>query len=124
GREAREAGRLFRRNVQEHAEPLFRALSESGALAECRFGDAAAPQGPGDLRAWAAGKALVAAKSLPADAPLLASDDLVGEILLTFDRLLPAYACAVAAEPLAFLERRAGGADGPRFTEADFCHAT
>src|SRR5205823_7968912 len=35
GREARVAGRLFRRNVQEHAEPLFRALSVRGALTEC-----------------------------------------------------------------------------------------
>src|SRR5205807_2168409 len=36
--------------------------------------------------------------------------DLAGEIILTFDRLLPAYACAVAENPLALLQRR-GGAD-------------
>ena len=65
--------------------------------------------GPDDLRAWAAGKSLVAAKSLPPDHPLLASDELVGDILLTFDRLLPAYACAVQAEPLPFLGGRTAG---------------
>jgi hypothetical protein len=129
GREARAAGRLLRRNVQEHAEPLFRALADSGALGDCRFGaddgPPAALAGPDDLRPWAAGKSLVAAKSLPPDHPLLASDELVGDILLTFDRLLPAYACAVQAEPLPFLSgRTAGEGPAPRFGSADFCRAT
>jgi hypothetical protein len=130
GRAAREAGRLFRRNVQEHAELLCRALRETGAAADCRFGsdeDGTPPLAltdPGDLRAWAAGKALVAARSLPADAPLLAGDDLVGDILLTFDRLLPAYACAVLSDPRPLLERRAGGRTGPGFTATDFRRST
>jgi hypothetical protein len=129
GREARSAGRLLRRNVQEHAEPLFRALADAGALGECRFaaddGPPAALGGPDDLRAWAAGKSLAAAKSLPPGHPLLASDELVGDILLTFDRLLPAYACAVQAEPLTFLAGRGAGAGpAPRFSAADFCRAT
>jgi hypothetical protein len=133
GRQAREAGRLFRRNVQEHAEPLARALAASGAAAGCRFGcEEGAPArpagpltGPGDLRAWAAGKGLVAEWTLPRDAPLLAGDDLVGEILLTFDRLLPAYACAVAADPRPLLERRLGGAGGgDGFDADDFRRAT
>jgi uncharacterized protein (DUF2461 family) len=38
GRKAREAGRRFRRHVQDHAELLHRALADSGALSECRFG--------------------------------------------------------------------------------------
>jgi 5-methylcytosine-specific restriction enzyme B len=129
GREARSAGRLMRRNVQEHAEPLFRALAGAGALGDCRFGTddgpAAVLGGPDDLRAWAAGKSLVAAKSLPPDHPLLTSDELVGEVLLTFDRLLPAYACAVQAEPLAFLGGRTPGTSpATRFDAADFCRAT
>jgi hypothetical protein len=131
GRAAREAGRLFRRNIQEHAELLCRALRVTGAAAECRFGSdedgapATALAGPGDLRAWAAGKALVAARSLPADAPLLTADDLVGDILLTFDRLLPAYACAVLADPRPLLERRLGaGRAGQGFGADDFRRAT
>jgi MoxR-like ATPase/uncharacterized protein (DUF2461 family) len=129
GREARAAGRLLRRNVQEHAEPLFRALADAGALCECRFGDEEDPtttlSGPDDLRAWATGKSLLAAKSLPPNHALLASDELVGDILLTFDRLLPAYACAVQAEPLAFLNGRTTEANhAARFSAADFFRAT
>jgi hypothetical protein len=131
GREAREANRLFRRNIQVHAEPLYRALAGSGALAECLFGASEdgsgglRPTNPGDLRSWAIGKALVAAKVVPHDLPLLAGDELVGDILLTFDRLLPAYACAVEAEPETILERRGGGPRaGDRFTEKDFHRAT
>jgi 5-methylcytosine-specific restriction protein B len=131
GRAARAAGRLFRRNVQEHAELLCRALRDTGAAAECRFGsdEEGAPgtalTGPGDLRAWAAGKALVAARSLPADAPLLTGDDLVGDILLTFDRLLPAYACAVLEDPRPLLQRRLGtGRPGHGYGADDFRRAT
>ena len=60
-----------------------------------------------------------------ADAPLLAGDELAGEILLTFDRLLPAFACAVEDDPLPFLSVP-GSATRPasRFTEADFRRAT
>jgi hypothetical protein len=129
GRDARSAGRLLRRNVQLHADPLFRALADGGALGECRFGEDDEPgttlRGPDDVRAWAAGKALVAAKSLPPSHALLTSDELVGDILLTFDRLLPAYACAVQAEPLPFFNGRAtSGSPAMRFGEPDFCRAT
>ncbi len=131
GREAREASRLFRRNVQEHAGPLYRALCQGGATGGCVFGSAddladGRPLGsPEDLRAWAAAKALVAGKALPAGSPLLASDDLVGEILLTFDRLLPAYACAAESDPAPLLARRAGGGSGAGgYTEADFLRDT
>jgi hypothetical protein len=103
GRRAREAGRLFRRNVQLHAEPLYRALAATDALKRCRFlGDDGRPieiAGPADLRKWATGKALVAERLIPSDSPHVRSDDLVGEILLTFDRLLPAYRCAVEDDP-------------------------
>ncbi len=113
GREARDAGRLFRRNVQGHAELLHRALCASGAVADCQFGHGeglgAALGNAGDLRAWAAGKSLLAGKFVPAGAALLAADELVGEILLTFDRLLPAYVCATTADPVGPLTQRAGG---------------
>jgi MoxR-like ATPase len=130
GRTAREAGRLFRRHVQDHAELLFRALCASGALTECRFGAtedltaATVPAGPSDLRAWAASKSLVVAKPVPAHSPLLTSDELVGDILLTFDRLLPAYVCAVDSDPQARLAGRAGADGGEEFTEADFRRLT
>ena len=129
GREAREAGRLLRRHVQEHAEDLFRALRQSGALGDCRFGtaedSAPGPLGsPADLRTWAAGKSLAACKTLPPGHPLLISDELVGDILLTFDRLLPAYACAVLADPLPFLADRAGPLSGGGYSAADFRRET
>ena len=107
GPRAREAGRTFRRNVQEHGEALFRALHASGALSDAVFaadgGSAKPVTTPAELRAWAAGKTLFAGKRAAPDAELLRSDDFVGEVLLTFDRLLPAYACAVEADPRAHL---------------------
>jgi 5-methylcytosine-specific restriction protein B len=130
GREARAAGRQFRLNVQEHAELLFPALEAGGAFAACRFGHGDNPTGalpvasPGGLRAWAAGKSLVAAKYLDPTDPLLAGDDLVGDVLLTFDRLLPAYACAVEADPRPLLERRAGRTSAGGAGDAEFCRLT
>jgi len=38
------------------------------------------PAGAGDLRAWAAGKTACGARLLAAGNPLLASDELVGDI--------------------------------------------
>jgi MoxR-like ATPase/uncharacterized protein (DUF2461 family) len=131
GRTAREAGRRFRRHVQDHAELVYRALGDSGALAQCRFAvdddllKGATPAGPADLRAWAAAKSLAIAKTVPADSPLLACDELVGDILLTFDRLMPAYICAVEDDPQPDLARRAGTLGGAeRYTEPDFRRAT
>jgi hypothetical protein len=131
GRRAKAAGERFRRNVAEHAEVLCRALDRSAALAECTFGDAdgnplaEAPASPDGLRRWAAGKSLQAARTLPADSRLLTSDELVGDILLTFDRLLPAYLCAVEADPLPALLRRAGPEPSKGgFADVDFCRAT
>ncbi|MBV9122270.1 MAG: DUF2461 family protein, partial [Planctomycetes bacterium] len=131
GRQALEPGRLFRRHVQEHGDLLYGALSAGGAVDECRFGDADHPaealslSGPEDLRTWAAGKSLMAARFVPANDPLLTSEDLPGAIVLTWDRLLAAYVCAVDPDPLPRLARRAGmaGPDG-RYTAADFHRAT
>jgi 5-methylcytosine-specific restriction enzyme B len=131
GRRARVAGRQFRHAVREHSQLLFQALAAGEAFAHCRFGrsedlsDAVVPSGPAELCEWADGKVLVVGKYLPANDPLLMSEDVVGEILLTFDRLLPAYACAIADDPLPLLNRRAGR---PYERETDhvgsFCRAT
>jgi uncharacterized protein (DUF2461 family) len=114
GRTARDAGKQFRRNVQEHAELFFRALEASAALRECQFwtgddlGTAFPVRSAVDLRAWAAHKTLAIGKCLAPDAPLLREDALIGEVLLTFDRVLPAFACAAEADPRALLTQRAG----------------
>lgn len=132
GADAREAAALFRQNVAKSGELLFTALDHGGALADCRFGtedvaqpdpDAAfvAPANPAALAEWAGHKVLVAAKTLSPDAALLRTDDLVGDILLTFDRLVPAYACAIESDPRPLLARRAGCAEGFReYTAVDF----
>jgi MoxR-like ATPase len=66
----------------------------------------------------------VAAKTVPADAALLGTEELAGDILLTFDRLLPAYACALDDGAVTLLERRAGLDDNQPYSEADFFRAT
>ncbi len=130
GRKAGDACARFRDNVGKYADLLYRTLRDGGALAACRFGRAEggdAPHGvagPDDLRAWAEGRSFEVAVDLPADAPILGGDELAGEVLLTFDRLLPAFACAVEDDPLPFLAGRAGPAAGERFTDADFRRTT
>lgn len=114
GRAARDAGKQFRKNLQEHGEALFRALEIGNVFTECRFWTnddctAALPvKTAADLRAWAVHKTIAVGKWLPPETSLLRHDELVGEILLTFDRLLPCWACAVEADPRAWLARRAG----------------
>jgi MoxR-like ATPase len=131
GRNAREAGKQFRRNLQEHAEAIFRALQTGDVFAECRFwsGDDLTTEIPvksvADLRAWAVNKTIAVGKHLSADAPLLRRDELAGDILLTFDRLLPAFACAAEVDPRALLARRAGHAESePPYDPASFHHET
>jgi hypothetical protein len=119
-----EVGERFRHALSEYGATLYRALERNGVVDECTF-NGQRLAGPTGLQEWADGRELVIAKWLPADAALLEADDLVGEILLTLDRLLPAYACAVEVVPLPFLRRHAGvpGAEG-EFTERDFEAAT
>ncbi|MDB5312291.1 MAG: hypothetical protein JWO38_6493 [Gemmataceae bacterium] len=131
GRSAREAGKQFRRNVQEHAEVIHAALAAGGVFDECRFwagddlGSQVAVRTAADLRQWAANKTLGVGKHIPSDAPLLRRDELVGEILLTFDRLVPAFACAAELDPRPLLSRRAGATDGgPPFDRAAFTRET
>lgn len=114
GHSAGAARARFRTGVQSHPEKLYAALSAGGAVEHCGFGqeedhsDATSLTDMVRLQAWSTGKSPVAAKWLTVDEPLTAREDLVGDILLTFDRLLPAYACAVADDPLPLLARRAG----------------
>ncbi len=130
GRKAKDACRRFRANSDKYGDLLYRTLHDGGALAGCHFGradvaDAACTiTGPDDLRQWAEGRSFEIACELPTDAPLLTGDALAGEILLTFDRLLPAYVCAVEDDPLPFLASRAGADSGNRYSEADFRRAT
>lgn len=119
GRSAREAGGQFRKAIQEHGEAVFAALAPGQLLDGCRFwaGDDLASEvavkSAADLRAWATNKTIAAGVHRgPAD-PVLRSDDLSGEVLLTFDRLLPLFACAADADPRPLLTRRAGSPDDP-----------
>lgn len=131
GRTARDAGKQFRKNLQEYAGAIFRALQTGDALAECRFwaGDDLSTEvpvkAPADLRAWAVHKTIAVGKYLAPDAPLLRRDELAGDILLTFDRLLPAFAAAAEADPLPLLARRAGAPVGePHYDPASFHRET
>ncbi|MBA4189622.1 MAG: hypothetical protein C0467_16680 [Planctomycetaceae bacterium] len=119
GRTAREAGGQFRKAIQEHGEAVFRALAPGHLLDGCHFwtGDDLASEvvmkSPADLRAWATNKTIAAGiHRSPAD-PVLRGDDLPGEVLLTFDRLLPLFACAAEPDPRPLLMRRAGSPDSP-----------
>src|SRR5262249_32979822 len=105
GRAARAARARLPAGADRHAETIFRLPGDSGAPAACRFGlaDLTATHvpldGPDALRAWARGRSAEASCALAADDPLLAGDELVGRIALTFDRLLPLYACCVEDDP-------------------------
>jgi 5-methylcytosine-specific restriction protein B len=137
GRKARSLLPHFRQQVHRHAELLFRVLRDRGALQDCHFGPAdSASQdrrdaGPtviaaaDDLRAWSEGRSFEVSRALPAEAALMSSEELAGEIVLTFDRLLPLYACAVEKDASAFLVRCLGGTlQGGPYNESDFQRAT
>ncbi len=131
GRKARALLPRFCQQVRRNAELLFRALRDRGALQDCRFGPAdsgepgCAIATAGDLRVWSEGRSFEVSRSLSAEAALLPGDELAGEILLTFDRLLPLYACAIEDDAQAFLLRCLGGArSGEPYTESDFQQAT
>lgn len=131
GRSARDAGKQFRRNIQEYAEAIFRALQTGNVFAECRFWTSddftteVPVQSAADLRAWAVHKTLAIGKHLKPESPLVRRDELTGEVLLTFDRLLPAFACAAEPDPRPLLSRRAGAPEGaPLYDPASFHRET
>jgi MoxR-like ATPase len=106
GSAAHAAHDLLRAAIERDGETLFRRLQENGALAGCKFGLADLPESHrpietvADLREWASGRTMEASRTLTPTDPLLTGEDLVGEVILTFDRLLPLYAAAVTDEPL------------------------
>jgi MoxR-like ATPase/uncharacterized protein (DUF2461 family) len=119
-RTAREAGGQFRKAIQEHGEAVFRAMAPGQLLDGCRFwvGDDLASEvvvkSAADLRAWSTNKTIAAGVHRgPAD-PVLRTDDLPGEVLLTFDRLLPLFACAAETDPRPLLARRGGSSPDSR----------
>jgi hypothetical protein len=96
GRSAKEAGQLFRENIHQHAEALAQCVpfGEFQFWTADDFSTQKLVRSPAELREWANGKSLAVGKWLPADSPLLRSDELVGEVMLAFDRLVPLFACA------------------------------
>ncbi len=119
GRSARAAGGQFRKAIQEHGEAVFRALLPGLRLGDCRFWTGEDLQtevslrSPAELRAWATHKTIAAGVHRKPDDPVLRGEDLPGEVLLTFDRLLPLFACAAESDPRPLLTRRAGTLDDP-----------
>jgi MoxR-like ATPase/uncharacterized protein (DUF2461 family) len=124
GRKGGDALRRFRQQVEERADHLFRAVNENGARSTCTFSTDEGPYSPlpldsaADLRRWAASRSIAVSCFQPASAAVLESDEFVGEVLLTFDRLVPLYACAATDDPGELLARSARA--GPGYTAADF----
>jgi hypothetical protein len=137
-RSAKAALVQFGRNAQEHAQALFTALEEGGMLEHCHAppatnkslrADFRAPglelkkstiRNPLELAGWAMGRSITIARHLPSDSPLLRNDDLVGEILMTFEHLLPAYACAAATDPSPWLQSGQARSWPTSFHDEDF----
>jgi len=131
GRKARSILPQFRRQVRLHADLLFRALRDRGVLHDCRFGAVDTSEmgqsitNADDLRLWSEGRSFEVSRTVSPQAALVSGDELAGEILLTFDRLLPLYACALEDDAHAFLVRCLGGSiTGEPYTEGDFQRAT
>lgn len=130
GRSAGTARQVFRQNLERHGEQVWSALASQGldSLAFMNADDFSVgprPEGADSLRAWAANPAWVVGKVVPADQALLHRDELLGDILLTFARVLPLFACATEADVGPWLQReypdlRTSG----KFGAAEFCSAT
>src|SRR5262249_19254330 len=104
----------FQHNAEQHCQGLFDALHHRGAFEHFVFSHEVAQKksvhlaignsqsairNPLELAGWAMGKSLTIVRFLPRDSILLRWDDLVGEIQLGWEELLPAYACAVEPDP-------------------------
>ncbi|HLW68201.1 MAG TPA: DUF2461 family protein [Gemmataceae bacterium] len=127
----------FHKNFEQHIESLFRSLGENDLLAHClpppRKRESlhsafriphVAPRNALELAGWAMGRSITIARHLPPDSPLLRHDDLVGEILMLFERLSPIYACAIEADPTRWF---AGPTEHPsivNFRDEDFQRQT
>jgi 5-methylcytosine-specific restriction enzyme B len=126
GASGRVARQQLRQRLLSCADSLYESLTARDTFAGCRLhGAALHPEGlqphtADDFRIWLSGKDLAISRALPPDSPLLSGEDLVGDVLLTFDRLLPLYACAAGTavpEPSSWTEPG-------RYTEADFIRDT
>ena len=103
GASNRASRQQLRGRLLARAEALYQTLHERGAFAEGRLHSATRPEGQpatcaDDFQRWLGGRDLALARTLPPDSPVLVGEDLVGDILLTFDRLLPLYACAAGTD--------------------------
>jgi 5-methylcytosine-specific restriction enzyme B len=128
----------FRKNFEQHVERLFDQLSQSGLLENClprpgkreslhsafRISNSPFPRNPLELSGWAMGRSITIARHLPLDSALLRQDDLVGEILMMFERLLPVYACAVETDPSRWLNGQSECLPAVSFRDEDFQRKT
>jgi hypothetical protein len=128
----------FRANAEQHIERLFDLLKQSDMLQHClpalrrkdslhsafHTPQAACPRNVLELAGWATGRSITIARHLSEDSALLRQDDLIGEILLTFERLLPVYACAVETEPGRWLNCHCERSPVPGNLEEDFRRRT
>ena len=113
GKSAREHRARLLTNLRVHGTAVWKLLHDNGASEACSFGTTDAPalrplSSPDDLLGWAGQRTLEVSTGRPANDNLLSQEQLVGEIVLTFDRLLPLFACAVEADPRAALARLGG----------------
>jgi 5-methylcytosine-specific restriction protein B len=131
GSSAKDERLALRASIERHGESLFRQLLDNGALSHCRFGLADLPESQrviedaAGLSAWSAGRTLEASCSRPANDPLLAGEDLVGEIILAFDRLLPLFAAALEPGPTLPVRCRSDARQpSSGYRESDFLEQT
>jgi hypothetical protein len=128
GSATKECRSRLRSSVERAAETLFGVLRDNGALGVCRFGLADLPESQclldcaENLRTWARGRTLEASCTCSAGDPRLAGDEILGEIILAFDRLLPLYAAALEGSVDGGVAQAAASSTG--FTEADFQRQT
>ena len=117
GKSAREHRARLLANLRAHGPAVWKMLRANGAAEGCRYGPAHDPapthelSSAEDLVAWAEGRTLEISAGCPANDVLLSREQLVGEIVLVFDRLLPLFACAVEADPGPALARLGGDVD-------------
>jgi MoxR-like ATPase len=123
GREGKTARARFRVQIANHADLVLHTLTSAGAFGSCNFGEAA-PTRAADLVTWADRPDVEVSRTFAPDAPCLRSEALVGEVLLTFDRLLPLLACALEETPSVVLSRLAGSGATPSYTEETFLRDT
>lgn len=130
GPDAREARQRLQHHIQQDATGIVQALRERDALTRCRFGEASPDSpatvvsGPDDLRAWASARELIVWKHVEAGSPMLTSEELAGDVLLTFDSLLPLFACATLDDPAEFLAKPEATELTPKANADDFLRYT